>query len=80
MMAAAAFYPLGDRPTSHAAASYYCERAKTWHERAAAVPDGAPHQALYREIAEGCEKIAAQYEQRERFERASKIAVGEVPV
>ena len=37
---------------SHAVAIYYRERAKTWRESAAAVPDGAPQQAVYREIAE----------------------------
>ena len=69
-MATASFYPLEDPPTSHAAAIHYRERATVWRESATAVPDGAPQQATYREIAEGYEKIAAQYEQRERFERA----------
>jgi hypothetical protein len=76
MMAAAAFYPLAGRPTSHAAAIYYRERTKTWHERAATVPDGAPHQAAYREIAEGYEKIAAQYEQRSGLNGPQKSASG----
>lgn len=62
---------------SHAAAIYYRERAKTWRESAAAVPDGAPQQAVYREIAEGYEKIAAQYERREQLERGLKVAVRE---
>lgn len=61
----------------HAAAIYYRERAKTWRESAAAVPDGAPQQAVYREIAEGYEKIAAQYERREQLERGLKVAVRE---
>ena len=61
---------------SHAAAIYYRERAKTWRESAAAVPDGAPQQAVYREIAEGYEKIAAQYERRQ-LERGLKVAVRE---
>ena len=62
------FYPLEDRTTSHAAAIYYRDRAKTWGARAAAVPDGAPQQAAYREIANGYEKIAVQYERREQLE------------
>ena len=52
-----------------ATAIYYREQAKMWRESAAAVPDGAPQQAVYREIAEGYEKIAAQYERREQLER-----------
>jgi len=52
-MATASFHPLEEHPTSHAAAIHYRERAKTWRESAAAVPDGAPQQAIYREIAEG---------------------------
>jgi hypothetical protein len=70
MMATTSFYPLEDRPTSHAAAIYYRERAKTWRKRAVAVPDGAPQQAGYREIADGYEKIAAECERREQLERA----------
>jgi hypothetical protein len=52
-----------------ATAIYYREQAKMWRESAAAVPDGAPQQAVYREIAEGYEKIAAQYERREQLEQ-----------
>ena len=63
------FYPLQDRTTTHAAAIYYRDRAKTWRARAAAVPNGARHQAAFREIADGYEKIAGQYEQREQLER-----------
>jgi hypothetical protein len=77
MMATASFHPLKEHPTSHAAAIYYRERAKTWRESAAAVPDGAPQQAVYREIAEGYEKIAAHYEQRERLEQRLEVAVRE---
>ena len=75
-MATASFH-LEDCSTSHAAAIYFHERAKTWRERAAAVPDGAPQQAVYREIAEGYDKIAAQYERREQLERGLKVAVRE---
>jgi hypothetical protein len=70
MMATISFYPLDDRSISHAMALYYRDRAKTWRERAGAVPDGAPQPAGYREIADGYEKIAAQYERREQLERA----------
>jgi hypothetical protein len=52
-----------------ATAIYYRGQAKIWRESAAAVPDGAPQQAVYREIAEGYEKIAAQYERREQLEQ-----------
>lgn len=54
---------------SHAAAFHYRERAKMWRESAAAVPDGAPQQAIYLEIAEDYEKLAACYERREQLER-----------
>jgi hypothetical protein len=38
-MATASFHPLEEHPASHAAATYYRERAR---ESAASVPDGAP--------------------------------------
>lgn len=75
-MATASFYPLEDCPTSPAAAIYCREGAKTWRERAAAVSDGAPQQAVYREIADEYEKLAACYERRAQLERGSKV-VGE---
>ena len=72
------FYPLEDRTTTHAAAIYYRDQAKTWGARAAAVPDGARNQGAIREIADGYEKIAAQYERREQRERDLKqVAVSE---
>jgi hypothetical protein len=77
MMAKASFHPLEEHPTSHAAAIHYRERAKTWRESAAAVPDGAPQQAIYREIAEGYEKLAAHYERGEQLERSLKVPVRE---
>ena len=76
-MATASFHPLEEHPTSRAAATHYRERAKTWRESAAAVPAGAPQQAVYWEIAEGYEKLAAHYERREQLERGSKVAVWE---
>jgi|SRR5690348_15592929 hypothetical protein len=63
---------------SKAAAIFYRERAKTWRDSAAAVPDGAPQQAVYREIAEGYEKISAHYERQEQLARGSKVQV--VPI
>ena len=48
--------------TPHAAAIHYRERAKMWQESAASVPDGAPQQAVYLEIAEGYARLAVQYE------------------
>jgi hypothetical protein len=77
MMATAPFHPLEEHPTSQAAAIHSRERAKTWRESAAAVPDGAPQQAVYLEIAEGYERLAAHYERREQLERGSKVAVWE---
>jgi hypothetical protein len=53
--------------TPHAAAIHYRERAKMWQESAASVPDGAPQQAVYLEIAEGYARLAVQYETRERL-------------
>jgi hypothetical protein len=41
------------------------------------VPDGAPQQAVYREIAEGYEKLAAHYEATGATERSLKVAVWE---
>ena len=38
---------------------------------------GAPQQAVYLEIAEGYERLAAHYERREQLERGSKVAVWE---
>jgi hypothetical protein len=64
-------HPLENRSTSHGAASYYRERANVWRESAMAVPDGAPQQAVYVEIAEGYERLAAHYEKRERLEKGS---------
>jgi hypothetical protein len=61
---------------SKAAVIFYRERAKTWRDSAAAVLDGAPQQAVYREIAEGYEKIAAQYERQEQL-GGSKVPVSE---
>ena len=63
---------------SHAAAIYYRERAKTWRESAAAVPDGAPQQAVYRELADGYEKLAACYERRALLEQRLKVREGVV--
>jgi len=77
MMATAISYPLENRPTLHATIIYYRERAKTWHERAAALPDSDPQQAVYREIAEGYEKIAACYERSGQFGGGSSVAVRE---
>jgi hypothetical protein len=68
--------PLKDYPDIHEAAVYYRGRAKTWQESVAAIPNGAPQQAIYREIAEGYEKLAAHYERREKLERG----LGVVPV
>lgn len=53
---------LKDNPSSVEAAADYRERAKIWRESAAAVPDGAPQQAIYVEIAESYERLAAHYE------------------
>jgi hypothetical protein len=61
------FQPIENRPTPHAAAIHYRERAKMWRESAAAVPDGAPQQAIYLEFAEGYARLAVQYETRERL-------------
>jgi len=76
-MATASFHPLEEHPTSRAAATHYRERAKTWRESAAAVPAGAPQQAVYLEIAEGYEKLATHYERRQRLECGLKVAVRE---
>jgi hypothetical protein len=59
------FQPTENHP--HAAAIHYRELAKVWRESAAAVPDGAPQQAVYVEIADGYERLAARYEARERL-------------
>lgn len=67
--------PLEHHPTSQSAAIYYRERAKTWRESAAAVPDGAPQQGAYLEIAEGYERLAAHYERREQHGRSLKEGV-----
>jgi len=66
-MSEAWFQPIEDHPTPHAAAIYHRERAKMWRESAAAVPDGAPQQAVYVEIAGGYERLAAHYETRKRL-------------
>jgi hypothetical protein len=68
-MVTTSFQPLKDGPIPQAAASYYRERAKMWSESARAIPDGAPQQAVYLEIAEGYERLAAHYERRERLEK-----------
>jgi hypothetical protein len=78
-MATASFRPLEDHPTAHAAAIHYRERARMWRESAMAVPDGAPQQAVYFEIAEGYEKLAACYERREQAE-GLKVAVWQTVV
>ena len=69
--------PHQSHPRSQATTVYYRDRAKTWQASAKAVPSGAPQQAIYREIAEGYEKLAAHYERREQLERP-KAAVPEV--
>ena len=51
------FPSLGDNPTARAAAIHYRRRAHAWRESALAVPEGAPQQAIYRELAEGYEKL-----------------------
>jgi hypothetical protein len=48
-----------------------------WRESTMAVPDGAPQHAVYLEIAEGYEKLAAHYERREQLERSLTVAVRE---
>jgi hypothetical protein len=62
--------PLEDHPTPEVAAAHYRERAKMWRDSAAALPPGAPQQAVYLEIAEGYEKLAAVYEKRGRLATA----------
>ncbi len=73
---ATTFYPLEDRPTAHAAAIHYRERTRMWRESAAALSAGAPQQAVYLEIAEGYERLAAHYERRELLERAQRSRSG----
>jgi hypothetical protein len=65
------FPSLGDNPKTRAAAIHYRRRAHAWRESAMAVPEGAPQQAIYREIAEGYEKLAAHYESLESLGRVA---------
>jgi hypothetical protein len=44
-----------------------------WRENAMAVPDGAPLQASYRELAEGYDRLAALYERRAQREQNLKL-------
>jgi hypothetical protein len=75
-MVTTSFHPLEDCPTPRESASYYRERAKTWRESAMAVPEGAPQQAVYLEIAEGYERLAAHYERRGRLEKGLESRPG----
>jgi hypothetical protein len=72
-MSEALLQPIEDHPTPHAAAAHYRERAKVWRESVAALPDGAPQQAIYREIAEGYERLAVQYETRARLPKPAAL-------
>jgi hypothetical protein len=54
-----------------APAIHYREQANTWQERAANLPPDHPQRGIYREIADGCEKLAVHYE-RERREAEEK--------
>lgn len=65
--------PLETRPTAQAMGIYYRTRAKMWRENAMAVPDGAPLQASYRELAEGYDRLAALYERRAQREQNLKL-------
>ncbi len=40
-----------------------------------AVPDGAPQKAVYQEIAEGYERLAAHYERHVLLERSLMVAI-----
>lgn len=42
------------------------------------MPDGAPQQAVYRELADGYEKLAACYERRALLEQRLKVREGVV--
>ncbi len=66
------FQPMENHPSPQAAAIHYRERAKMWRESAAAVPDGAPQQAVYLEIAEGYARLAVQYEARQRVPKVGR--------
>jgi hypothetical protein len=47
--------------------AHYREQANSWQERVATLPPDYPQRGIYREIVEGCEKLAAHYEREQQL-------------